>query len=1247
MKGKTISFAFAFCILFLGSAAISFAQGTTSRVTGTITDSSGAAVSGATVTLINEGTKVSLTAVTSDSGAYVFDLVQPGIYTVTIEKEGFKKFVTPNNSVLVNQPATVNVALEVGGVSEVVTVEGAVEQVQTSTSGNVGSTITQREVESLPIVAARGRNPLDLLNYQPGIVNGANTGGGVHVHGSRDRSFNFTLDGIDINESSAGGSNFTPLRPNPDSIQEFQVVTSNFTAELGRSSGAQVTFVTRSGTNRLTGNLFEYYQTPGLLANSYANNTLGVRRPKFIQHIFGGSVGGPVVIPGFGEGTPSLHVLKDKVFFFVNLQLLRQTQAQLAQRTVYTEAARQGIFRYVRGGRNAPFGTATSTNFPTGAAVDANGNPVYANCGASGTNPCIATYNIGNNPSGIGIDPTILRSINLAPLPNDFTRGDGLNTAGYNFLAPTTERQYDFVSKFDFKVNEKNQFYVRYAQGEQNTISDSGNSGLAPFPGLPGIVDTFRKPKNLAINYRWSPVASIVNEFIYGYSKFTFFFGTEENTVPFVLNLVTDAGTNIRGNGRGVRTHQFVDNLTWIKGNHLVKTGINFRFNRHIDDRSEVAGGRIEGRVGFERTINDNFNAFNLPTASSTSINTNDLNTIRSQINDFLGRVGSYTQAFVSNADGTAFAPAGTRWNFTANYAEYDFYVQDTWKFRPNLTLDFGVRWEPKFSPTSDGLPILRPDQPVTLGAPPSNTIRWVESELFKTDWNNFSPSVGFAWDPFKKGKTSIRANYRLSYDRFGTQLFAQAIYQNAPGNNILFPSNNAFGQGGGLFRNLPVLVPTRTPFQERQPTAFGTLSQQTIAPDLVFPEIHQWYAGFQHELPLSTVLEVNYIGKRGLHLIGGYDSNQVKLNDNGFLNAFIELRNNRSNAAYQSTYFNALLAGDTRITTTGTNPDGTATRMLLRVYGSEIATGSVASVAGNLATGVGGRVWQTNTGNPFFFQNFPQFSTALNVVDSNDVSKYHGLELILKRKFAQGVSFQFGYTLSKSMDTRSFDPVFLSGNQIVFKGNGQAASSTPFDNNNRRLNYAFSDFDRRHAFQATYVVEFPVGDGRKFLSDIPLPLDWIIGGWQLAGTFNLASGRPFTVYSDANTLSNVVATPANCNGCSRNLGSVIQFLGTNYYFTAEQQALFSTPAPGEFGNTGRNYFIGPRQFQTDASLSKKFKLTERFSFDLRIDARNLTNTPSFAAPNAILNSTTPFGRIRESVVSEARRVQVSGKFNF
>src|SRR4051794_20910377 len=309
--------------LFLVSCLVALAsgQGTTSRVTGTVQDASGASVAGAMVTLTNEATGVSFTSETSDSGAYAFDLVQAGKYTVTIEKQGFKKYISTANPVNVNQPATINAALETGGLSETVTVQAGAEQVQTSTSGNIGSTIEQRTLESLPIVGTRGRNPLDLLNFQPGVVFGGNTGGAVNVHGSRDRAFNFTLDGIDINDSTAGGSNFTPLRPNPDSIQEFQIVTSNFTAELGRSSGAQVTLVTRSGTNRFNGNVFEYYQTPELNAKSYPITIAGLPKEQFVQHIFGGSLGGPLLDPGIGGH--GLRFLRDKAFFFTNLQLLR------------------------------------------------------------------------------------------------------------------------------------------------------------------------------------------------------------------------------------------------------------------------------------------------------------------------------------------------------------------------------------------------------------------------------------------------------------------------------------------------------------------------------------------------------------------------------------------------------------------------------------------------------------------------------------------------------------------------------------------------------------------------------------------------------------------------------------------------------------------------------------------------------------------------------------------------------------
>ena len=732
-------------------------------------------MAGAPVTLDDDGTNVSLTTTTSNSGVYVFDLFRRNVH-VSIEKDGFKRYVSTKNTILINQPATLNEALEVemfGSVS----VEGNRRICPDQTFREYGGTVEQRTIESLPIVGTRGRNPLDILNFQPGVVNGANTGGGVHVNGSRDRSFNFTLDGIDINESTAGGSNFTPLRPNPDSIQEFQIVTSGFTAELGRSSGAQVTFVTRSGTNQFRGNLFEYYQSKGMMARSYASNVNGTVKENFIQHIFGGSFGGPLFDPGFGEGTKPFRLLRDKAFFFVNLQMLRASDALLQTRTVYTQAARQGNFRWVRGGSNG-----------TGS-VDAGGNPIRPACSVTVTTNCIDSYNIAAN-TGTSLDPFLLGYLNAMPLPNSFSAtGDGLNTAGFLFNSPQVEKQYDFVTKFDFKVNDTNSFYVRFAQGEQNTYGDAANGGRPRFPDSPNYVDTIRNPRNIAVNWRTSPSSTFTNEFILGYSKFAFSFLTPEPdpAYAFIFNLPTDSNTNFSYNARGFRTWQFVDNMTFDLSPHVIKAGANLRLGLSTDDRASVAGGAIEGSFNFS-TANTPFPAgWNLPTGAAV-INRADRSRLQNMINDLLGRVGTISQAYVNDPNNPgAFAPPGTRYLFEAKHPELDFYVQDSWKWRSNFTVDLGLRWELRFAPKSGtGRPILVPDRSVTLGAAPSNAISWTEGDLFSDEYGLFLPTVGFAWDPFSDGKTSIRANYRKASDRFSTFLFSSFIFQSTPGIRLL-----------------------------------------------------------------------------------------------------------------------------------------------------------------------------------------------------------------------------------------------------------------------------------------------------------------------------------------------------------------------------------------------------------------------------------------------------------------------------
>jgi hypothetical protein len=1241
----------AFLLLSVCCFAIANAQGTASRVTGTVVDEKGSVVPGAVVTLTNEATQISLTTNTGSGGTYVFDSVQAGKYTVSVEKQGFKKSVSAGNTANINQPVTVDFTLEVGGLSETVQILSSAEAVQTSSSGNFGNTVETRTLLTLPIVGNRGRNPLEFINFQPGVVTGANTGGGIHVHGSRDRAFNFTLDGIDINETSAGGSNFTPIRTNPDSLNEFQVVTGNFTADLGRSSGAQVTLVTKSGTNDFHGSLFEFYQTPRFHANEYNNLINRAARPQFVQHIFGGSIGGPVYLPMFGEGGPTHYNGKNKTFFFANLQLLRTKQSFFVNRTVYTQQARNGIYRYVQGGINRNATQASPS-------VDANGNPLPG--------LTIRSYNVFPNPLGLGPDPTTQFIIGFTPLPNNFSVGDGLNVAGFSFVAPQTERQYDFTTKIDHYFNERHSVYMRWAHGAQNTLGDNVNGGLQKFPGIPNFVDTYRTPRNLAVNYRWTVTPTVVNEFVTGFNRFTFSFNNPDprENPPVILNVPNDP-LNLEepvNNLRTITTWQFVDNLSVIRNQHAFKFGTNLRFQKHVDDRSAVAGVLTRARIFLGTGQNRVPSNFGTGTANTLvpGINAADRSRLDSWINDILGRVGTINQAFVAIDDNT-FGPGRTRFNYEAHYPEYDFFGQDTWKIARNLTLDLGLRWEMRLSPRAPNDIVLRPEQRLAIGETPTNAFRFGEGKLYDDSLFQLAPSIGMAWDPTGSGKTSIRANYRLAYDRTNTFVFSSFIFQSAPGLTRAV-TNNTFGNNGGLLRSgVPVLNSNDvTPLQFRQPPPFSTNSLNVVDPDLKYPRTHQYSISFQRELGGKNVLEVNYIGRQGRNLFGGYDVNQADYTRNGFLADFEQLRTTGN-----SPRINQLLAGHSGlqlvngVRETGSAfllrqtlagqvrlPNGTLTSNLVAAGGVAQAAFIIAqSTQGAFAAQPGAVTLVANGFSPFFFQPYPQFTGAVNVIDSNDRSRYNALEIQVSRRSSKGLAFQASYTLAKSEDTRSFDPALTL---LTRGGTGQSAANTPFDINNRDLNYARSDFDRRHALQGYVLYELPFGKGRRWGANWSRATEILLGGVNVSGVLRRYSGRPFTVFSGSNTLSQVVFTPASCNGCSPDFGGTTLENGQNVFFTAEQRAKFFVPAAGEASNVGRNFFNGPAFFNLDMTLGKKFRFTETQDLEIRVEAQNVTNTPSFAVPdgNLILTSGS-FGQILGSTTSTSRKIQFVAKYNF
>jgi hypothetical protein len=412
----------------------------------------------------------------------------------------------------------------------------------------------------------------------------------------------------------------------------------------------------------------------------------------------------------------------------------------------------------------------------------------------------------------------------------------------------------------------------------------------------------------------------------------------------------------------------------------------------------------------------------------------------------------------------------------------------------------------------------------------------------------------------------------------------------------------------------------------------------------------------FQREIGWKNVLEINYIGRRGNGLYSGYDVNQVDIHNNGFLAAFEELRTTGN-----SELINRLLAGHSGL---GFPPNSNirenGSQFLLRqtlaaqvrlpngnLSSNLVAAGAVAQAAFIIAqstqgtfSGKSGPTLIANGFSPFFFQPYPQFTGAVNVIDNHDRSRYNALEIQVSRRSAKGLAFQASYTLAKSEDTRSFDPAFTL---ITRGGTGQSAANTPFDINNRELNYARSDFDRRHALQGYVLYELPIGKGRRFGADWGRAADFLLGGFNVAGVVRRYSGRPFTVFSGA------VFTPASCNDCNPDLGSVVLENGRNVFFTAEQRAKFFVPAAGEFSNVGRNFFNGPSFFNLDMTVGKKFRFSESQDLEIRVEAQNVTNTPSFAVPDAnlILTAGGSFGQVLGTTTSTSRKVQFAAKFNF
>ncbi len=1207
----------AYLVVLLFLAISVGAQSSTSRITGTVSDPTGSSVEGAKVTLINEATRVPLTQITGSGGVYAFTSLTAGTYTIEVEQSGFKKSVRTGNVLEVSTPLNVDLALETGGVSEVVTVESDSITVQTNTAV-IGNVVDQKTIENLPL---NGRNPLTLVLQEPGIVqrSAGGAGSGVHINGSRDRAFNVTIDGIDANESSVPNPVSNVYRINPDNVQEFKVTTNNATAEEGRNSGAAITLTTRTGGNEFHGTGFFFLRDDALnSAEFYANAQNQPKRETKLKQ-FGFEVGGPII--------------KKKTFFFGSYQtnivdFTQPIDQSFGVPIVYTDTARSGIFRYFKPDPANPLvvGTTTITrNSPL--LVDSTTGNLIAGLSACTTSTqlrCVASYNIApSGPVGTTLNPTVRTYLNTLPLPNSFNAGgDGLNTGAYLWNPPTAIRGPAISARVDHNFNENNSVFARLLYSKYNTLGgDPLNGRPQVFPGFPPLGEVFRDTSNLAIGYRHTFSPYIVNDLRLGYSKFDFLFTQGEanpdypNISPIDYNLISEPYNNTPRTQRSVFTPQILDTLSIVSGSHVIGMGFNARFYRHHDRRGQPGGINVTPRILLSATTRPPVGF-----TAAAGINSTDNGNLLATINNLLGTPAQISQTYIGDLKDDVFLPFQVDGKVTLFdelhiVNQYNVYVQDEWKVRNNLTINYGVRWEINPAPhTADGKTYVA-STPILNG--PTTFVK-ADSWYKNDNLGAFGPSLGLAYSPnFKKGflktlfgetgKSAIRAGYRIAFDPISSFQVTAAAGR-VPG--LLFTCSSIVGgattPGCSPAPNITIGngFPNELAAPTVKPSSLFNLPLQlntnappitVFDPNLKLPTVHQWSLSLQRELPLKMVMQMAYVGRRGMRLYFAANRNQINA-DKILPDFFIMQRNIGLGCTAGGTGCPAGITGTVPglitsnvLTTTFINSTTTRDELLLN------AAGSFAERIENTTLALGLRPNQ-------------QFS-GITYIDNSGDSNYHAFQFTLRRRFAQGLGLAAAYTFGKSIDNQSVDPVGASSGGGLSTTN----SRTPSDIRNLREERARSDFDRTHVFNLTSVWELPIGKGKTLFGGAPGWLNQIIGGWTINGISTFMTGEPFSIRSGVRTSnaaheSRAVVTDPNLRAQLQEIPGVagpVLFANTDG---------FAIPLPGQNGS-GRNIFVASSYYNLDIGIIKKFSITERVSLDFRTEMFNVLNHANFDNP--------------------------------
>ena len=1179
-------------------SGIAFGQEITGNIVGTVKDSAGAAVAGATVTVVipSQSDKVVRTVTTSDEGTFSVPNVPVNVYTVTVEAANFKKSVTTEVKVDVGARRNVDIVLEAGNIAEVVTVTADTVAVETTTP-TASTTINGDQVRELSL---NNRNWVQLVTLAPGVSNDLNdsvsvgttdpqTGTvniiGISVNGARSSQNTFTVDGADITDR---GSNLTiQAYPSVDSIGEFRVLRSLYPAESGRSGGGQINVVTRSGQSSFRGSVYEFVRNEKFNANTPSLNslvtvpaTLGrdengkVNRQPFRYNNYGWTLGGPVYFLKFGERDPGDYFGKwSKTFFFFSQEFRNDIRYPIFTTTVPNQLQR-------------------NAQFTVPICIQASGTTCTAQINGTTAAPVTLT----------GINPVSQQYVNLIynnlPLPNS-----GTNTliAGFRNVADFRQE----MIKIDHSFSDQFSMNYRYQRDKIPTID--ANALFSSGSGLPGVsttsTDSPGRTHTLQGVYTVSSNLIVEGRYNFGYGAIL-----SENvgllarnrtpiSVPLPYPVTRDRVPTIAGNGfTGLTGYGPYDNfswksnisgnITWILGDHTTKYGLVWSKNRKNENNLS----------GFNEA---QFSAFTVPGGSSTNIIATGGNLTQQQWANFLlGTNSTLTQA---------------QFDYTADLRQeaFEAYAQDEWKLRRNLTLYAGVRYSFFGSPydRNGRLSNFAPDLFRTANAPlvegdgdrVPGTGNYCNGLIVNTNgsasfpnctpalspWgkyvidvpkNDFAPRIGLAWDPFGDGRTAVRTGYGIYHEQVLNATFLNIIIQNPPfqqncvvsGVSISNAPTNCSVQAANLVSNL-----------------------RAVQPNWKTPYMQHWSLDFQRQLTNKTLVTAGYFGSKGTNLIGGYELNLL-----------------RPGQALNS------LCAPIGNTTTPTVPCQQPNQAFF------------------ITTGAGGE--------QILDQIRPYRGyRSITMIDPRYNSNYHSLQISGQQRFTGASQINVAYTWSKNLTDNPNDR--------------SAAPQNSYDINSEKARAAL---DRRHIFTVNWIYELPFfSDQRGFIGKVLG--GWQASG---IATFQTGLGLTPTVSGFDPAGLGLIPPPltvaraaVSCNPNEGGAQTPQQWFNTSCFQVVPINN--TNPNPAVIGNASRGLIEGPGTKRVDFTMTKNLRFGERFRLQLRGEAFNVFNWTNPRGVNTTVwsattqpvaqggNGTSLFGQVVS--FRDPRVMQFGAKFFF